>query len=59
MHPKTFNTIFNMDKYVVKYTDKGGDLSSVWVYAGSKEEAKQNAKNEYWDIVDIVMVSKL
>jgi hypothetical protein len=48
-----------MDKYMVKYTDKSGDLSSVWVYAGSKEEAKQNAKNEYWDIVDIVMVSKL
>ena len=48
-----------MDKYIVKYTDKRGDLSSVWVYANSVEEAKQNAKNEYWDIVDIVMVSKL
>ena len=48
-----------MDKYVVKYTDKSGDLSSVWVYASSKEEAKQNAENEYWDVNDIVMVTKM
>ena len=48
-----------MDKYVVKYTDKYGDLSSVWVYASSKEDAKMQAKDEYWDIVDIVMVTKM
>lgn len=48
-----------MDKYIVKYTDKSGDLSSVWVYANSKEDAKAQARNEYWDIADIVMVSKM
>lgn len=48
-----------MDKYLVKYTDKHGDLTSVWVYASSKEDAKAQAKNEYWDIVDILMVSKM
>lgn len=34
--------------------DKYDDLSSVWVTAKSREEAKQKAKREYHDIVDIV-----
>ena len=38
-----------MKKFIVKYTDKSGDLSSVWVSADSKEEAKRVAKMEYWE----------
>lgn len=47
-----------MKKFIVKYTDKSGDLSSVWVSANSKEEAKRVAKMEYWDIADIIMVTE-
>jgi type II secretory pathway component PulF len=47
-----------MDKYIVKYTDKKGDLTSVWVHADSNEDAKRQVKQEYWDVVDIVMVYK-
>lgn len=43
-----------MKKFIVKYIDKSDDLSSVWVNASSKEEAKSKAKREYWDIVNIV-----
>ena len=48
-----------MKKFIVKYTDKSGDLSSVWVSADSKEEAKRVAKMEYWDITDIIMVTEI
>ena len=48
-----------MKKYIVKYTDKDGDLCSVWVEATSREDAKRQARNEYWDIKDIVMVTEM
>lgn len=44
-----------MKKYIVKYIDKNDDLSSVWVSATSKEDAKAQVKREYWDVKDIVM----
>ena len=47
-----------MDKYIVKYTDKCGDLSTVWVTADSKDDAKKQVRREYWDVQDIVMVYK-
>lgn len=43
-----------MKKYIIKYEDKSGDLSSVWVTASSKEDAKAKAKREYWDIEEII-----
>ena len=43
-----------MKKYIVKYTDKSGDLNSIWVAADSKEEAKYQARREYWDVDDII-----
>lgn len=43
-----------MKKFIVKYIDKNDDLSSVWVTANSKEEAKREAKREYWDIKEII-----
>lgn len=48
-----------MDRYVVQYTDKSGGLSSLWVYASSKEEAEIQARKECWDIVDIFMVLQM
>lgn len=45
-----------MKKFIVKYTDRYDDLSTVWVMANSKEDAKHVARNEYWDIVCIVSV---
>jgi type II secretory pathway component PulF len=47
-----------MKKFIVKYIDKSDDLSSVWVSASSKEEAKSKAKQEYWDIKEIIMCTE-
>ena len=47
-----------MKKFIIKYIDKSDDLSSVWVTASSKDEAKKVARREYWDIVDIVTVTE-
>lgn len=47
-----------MTKWIVKYTDANGDLSSVWVEAKTAAEAKDIAYREYWDIEDIVMVKQ-
>jgi type II secretory pathway component PulF len=44
-----------MNKYYVKYTDKSGDLSTVWVNANSEQDAIFRAKHEYWDIDNIIM----
>ena len=43
-----------MKKYIVKYMDKSDDLCSVWVTASSKEDAKAQARSEYWDIKEII-----
>lgn len=43
-----------MNKYYVKYIDKSGDLSTVWVNASSNNDAVSAAKMEYHDIVNIV-----
>jgi type II secretory pathway component PulF len=47
-----------MKKFIVKYIDKSDDLSSVWVNASSKEEAKSKVKREYWDIKEIIMCTE-
>lgn len=44
-----------MNKYYIKYTDKSGDLSTVWVIANSEQDAIFQAKHEYWDIDNIIM----
>lgn len=46
-----------MAKWIVKYTDANGDLSSVWVEAETPAEANI-ASREYWDIEDVVMVKQ-
>ena len=43
-----------MKKYIVKYISKSDDLCSVWVSSTSKEDAKREVCNEYWDVKEIV-----
>lgn len=45
-----------MKKFYIDYVDKGGDLCHVWVMASSKEDAKIQARQEYWDIDSIISV---
>ena len=44
----------NMKNYIITYIDKSGDSCSIWIVADSKEEAKREAKREYWDIEEII-----
>lgn len=37
-------------KWQVSYLDKYDDLTNVWVYADSKEDAIREVKHEYWDV---------
>jgi len=43
-------------KYYVDYEDKGGDLCHVWVNAEYSYDAETTARNEYWDIDEIISV---
>ena len=43
-----------MKNYIITYIDKSGDSCSIWIVADSKEEAKREAKREYWDIEEII-----
>lgn len=46
-------------KWKVSYKDKYDDLTNVWVYANDKEDAKRQARREYWDIERIIDVVPL
>ena len=43
-----------MKNYIIRYIDKSGDSCSIWISADSVEEAKKEAKREYWDIKEII-----
>ena len=43
-----------MKNYIITYIDKSGDSCKIWIAADSKEEAKREAKREYWDIKEII-----
>ena len=45
-----------MRDYIVKYISTEGVLCSVWVTAESREYAKMQVQDDYWDIKDILMV---
>lgn len=51
--------LLEMNEYRVSYEDKEEDLTHVRVNANSAEEAKEQAKVEYWDIEKIVEVRKV
>jgi hypothetical protein len=46
-------------RWKVSYKDKYEDLTNVWVYADDKEDAKRQARREYWDIERIIDVVPL
>ena len=48
----------NLKKYYVSYYDKNDDLTTVWTMAASEQEAIENVKDEYWDVVRITYVRK-
>lgn len=43
-------------KYYVDYNDVHGDLCHVWVDADSTQDAIDQARDEYCDILDIIDV---
>lgn len=46
-------------KWKVSYLDKSDDLTNVWVYADSAEDAKDVVMLEYWDVDEIIRVVPL
>lgn len=48
-----------MKKWKICYREKAGDIANVWVYAETRDEAKREAKREYWDIDYIIEVRPL
>ena len=48
-----------MKKFSVRYipTYDHDDVCHVWVYARNREDAKNVARSEYWDIEDIISVN--
>jgi hypothetical protein len=46
-------------KFKVGYLDPEGDYNKCWVEATSIEDAKNQAKREYWDIKEFVYVEPL
>lgn len=46
-------------KWKVSYLDKNDDLTNVWVYADSKEDAIDEVRLEYWDVEEIIVVRPL
>ncbi len=46
--------------YKVSYiSSMDGDCCSVWVEASSVEEAKENVRNEHWDVEEVIGVTKM
>jgi hypothetical protein len=48
-----------MKDFKVSYTTKDDDLCHVRVSAYNKEDAKAEAKQEYWDIDEIIQVTPM
>lgn len=48
-----------MKKFKVSYNNVEEDLCHVWVEAFDVEGAKIEAKQEYWDIVEIIQVIEM
>jgi len=50
-----------MKEFRITYTIKGDeeDTANVRVFGTDAENAKANAKREYWDIADIIVCSEI
>ena len=49
---------YKTSRWYIDYEDKSGDLCHIWVEAYDEQDAIENAKHEYWDIVNIISVRK-
>ena len=49
---------YKTSRWYIDYEDKLGDLCHIWVEAYDEQDAIENAKHEYWDIVNIISVKK-
>lgn len=49
---------YKTSRWYIDYEDKLGDLCHIWVEAYDRQDAIENAKHEYWDIVNIISVKK-
>ena len=49
---------YKTSRWYIDYEDKSGDLCHIWVEAYDEQDAIENAKHEYWDIVNIISVKK-
>ena len=47
-----------MKKYYVTYNDKEHDLCTIWVRANNLNEAEWTARDEYWDIDEILSITE-
>jgi hypothetical protein len=46
--------------WTIRYiSSEDNDAAAVWVYGRNKDEAIENAKDEYWDIDEIISVTKM
>ncbi len=48
-----------MDRYLVRFTTKGGDYDKAWCNANSRQEAVDIILHDYWNVERIDMVEKL
>ena len=49
---------YKTSRWYIDYEDRSGDLCHIWVEAYDRQDAIENAKHEYWDIVNIISVRK-
>lgn len=49
---------YKTSRWYIDYEDRSGDLCHIWVEAYDEQDAIENAKHEYWDIVNIISVKK-
>ena len=49
---------YKTSRWYIDYENKSGDLCHIWVEAYNEQDAIENAKHEYWDIVNIISVKK-
>ena len=45
--------------WTITYSTQNDNTDKVWVYGRNKDEAIENAKDEYWDIEEIISVTKM
>ncbi len=47
-----------MERWIIDYVTADGDVCHVWEEAATADEAAYKARQEYWDIKEIIGVRK-